>query len=103
MLLISNLEQSMNIEEVYLPRNIHLICFFFFLPCIKNFITFKNEPLIKLINLRFFPMPHYLNYLETHPLELEEGAYSLINQDQDISWIEAQLEYSIQAEKEDKE
>jgi hypothetical protein len=42
-------------------------------------------------------------HFEKHPLELEEGAYSLINQDQDISWIEAQLEYSIQAEKEDKE
>lgn len=34
---------------------------------------------------------------------LEEGADSLINQDQDISGIEAQLEYSIQTEEEDQE
>jgi hypothetical protein len=42
-------------------------------------------------------------HFEKRPPELEEGAYSLINQDQDISWIEAQLEYPIQAEKKDKE
>ena len=34
---------------------------------------------------------------------LEEGADSLINQEQDISGIEAQLEYSIQTEEEDQE
>ena len=34
---------------------------------------------------------------------LKEGADSLINQDQDISGIEAQLEYSIQTEEEDQE
>jgi hypothetical protein len=34
---------------------------------------------------------------------LKEGADSLVDQDQDISGIDAQLDHSIQTEKEDKE